>query len=146
MDVNKLDGIKTREIQAKLIRGLLDVVVLQLLNTHPMHGYQIITSLRKQFGVYFGPSTIYPLLNSLEETGYVKSEWDMNHERPRKVFKLTNEGYSTLDFTEDSLELICRKLGTHSGSEIGLETEEMNHTNPHLRTKTTLIQLSRSSQ
>jgi DNA-binding PadR family transcriptional regulator len=77
-----------------------------------MHGYQIITKIRKTFGVYFGPSTIYPLLGTLEKKGYVKSEWNMSSERPRKVYKLTTEGQSLLNFTEDSLNFICRKMGT----------------------------------
>jgi DNA-binding PadR family transcriptional regulator len=77
-----------------------------------MHGYQVITRIRKTFGVYFGPSTIYPLLNLLEKKGYVKSEWNMSSERPRKVYKLTTEGQSLLNFTEDSLNFICRKIGT----------------------------------
>jgi PadR family transcriptional regulator PadR len=137
--VKELNGIKPREVQAKLMRGLLDLVVLQLLRTHPMHGYQIITSIRKSFGVYFGPSTIYPLLNLLEEKGYVKSGWDMDHERPRKVYELTKEGQSTLDFTEDSLELICRKIGTNIQFNIDSETEEINQIERHLRNKTNLV-------
>ena len=64
---------KLREVQTKLMRGLLDLVILQLLKSKPMHGYKIITSIRKNFGVYFGPSTIYPLLGFLEEKGYIKS-------------------------------------------------------------------------
>jgi DNA-binding PadR family transcriptional regulator len=76
-----------------------------------MHGYQIITKIRKNFGVYFGPSTIYPLLGALEKAGYVKSEWDMSNERPRKVYKLTAEGQNLLNFTEDSLNFICKKIG-----------------------------------
>lgn len=115
------------------MRGLLDLVVLQLLRTQPMHGYQLITSIRKSFGVYFGPSTIYPLLTTLEDNGYVQSEWDMNHERPRKVYALTKDGQSTLDLTEDSLELICRKLGTTVPFNTDSETEEMNQTSPYLR-------------
>jgi DNA-binding PadR family transcriptional regulator len=94
------------------MKGLLDLIVLQFLSSQPMHGYQVITRIRKTFGVYFGPSTIYPLLNLLEKKGYVKSEWNMNNERPRKVYKLTNEGQSLLNFTEDSLNFICRKIGT----------------------------------
>jgi PadR family transcriptional regulator PadR len=134
-----MGGTKTREVQAKLMRGLLDLVVLQLLRSHPMHGYQLITSIRKSFGVYFGPSTIYPLLNALEEKGYVKSGWDMNNERPRKVFELTNDGQSTLDFTEDSLQVICRKIGTNIQSNIDSETEETTQVYPHLRNKTNFI-------
>ena len=102
----------SKEVQVKLMKGLLDMVVLQFLNSQPMHGYQIITKIRKTFGVYFGPSTIYPLLNALEKKGYVKSEWNMQNERPRKVYKLTNEGQNLLNFTEDSLNFICKKIGS----------------------------------
>jgi len=94
----------------KLMRGLLDLVVLQFLRAQPMHGYQIITSLRKQFGVYFGPSTIYPLLSVLEENGYIKSHWDLENDRPRKVYGITNQGAELLSCTEDSLTHIYRKL------------------------------------
>jgi len=102
----------SKEVQSKLMKGLLDLIVLQFLNGQPMHGYQIITKIRKTFGMYFGPSTIYPLLSVLEKKGYVKSEWNMCNERPRKVYKLTTEGQNLLNFTEDSLNLICRKIGT----------------------------------
>lgn len=101
----------SKEVQVKLMRGLLDLIVLQFLNTQPMHGYQVITKIRKNFGVYFGPSTIYPLLNTLEKKKYVKSEWDMHNERPRKVYQLTTEGQNLLNFTEDSLNFICKKIG-----------------------------------
>lgn len=112
----------TKEVQVKLMKGLLDLIVLQFLSTQPMHGYQIITRIRKTFGVYFGPSTIYPLLNALERSGYVKSEWDMSNERPRKVYKLTAEGRSLLNFTEDSLNFICKKIGaTGISKEAALE-------------------------
>jgi DNA-binding PadR family transcriptional regulator len=94
----------------KLMRGLLDLVVLQFLRAQPMHGYQIITSLRKQFGVYFGPSTIYPLLSVLEENGYIKSHWDLENDRPRKVYGITSQGTELLGCTEDSLTHIYRKL------------------------------------
>jgi PadR family transcriptional regulator PadR len=102
----------SKEVQVKLMKGLLDLIVLQFLSSQPMHGYQVITKIRKTFGVYFGPSTIYPLLNALEKKRYVKSEWNMDNERPRKVYKLTTDGQNLLNFTEDSLNFICRKIGT----------------------------------
>jgi DNA-binding PadR family transcriptional regulator len=106
-------GVKTaRRIQIKLMRGLLDLVVMQFLRAQPTHGYQIITNLRKQFGVYFGPSTIYPLLAMMEESGCIKSHWDLENERPRKVYAITSQGTELLKCTEDSLIHIYRKLGT----------------------------------
>jgi len=117
----------SREVQAKLMKGLLDLIVLQFLNGTPMHGYQIITKIRRTFGVYFGPSTIYPLLGMLEKKGYVKSEWNMCSERPRKVYKLTTEGQNLLNFTEDSLNFICHKIGTPGLLKDGLTQETMTH-------------------
>ena len=100
-----------KQVQTKLAKGLLDLIILQFLKTQSMHGYQVITKIRKSFGVYFGPSTIYPLLASLEKKGQVKSAWNMSTERPRKVYTLTAEGEKMLSFTESSLNLIVRKIG-----------------------------------
>lgn len=119
-----MGGPKAREVQMKLMRGLLDLVVMQFLRTHPMHGYQIITSLRKQFGVYFGPSTIYPLLSVMEENGYIKSHWDLENDRPRKVYCITTQGAELLSCTEDSLTHIYRKLS------IGASNMSFNDGNP----------------
>ena len=121
----------TKEVQAKLMKGLLDLIILQFLNGQPMHGYQIITKIRKSFGVYFGPSTIYPLLGTLEKKRFVKSEWDMSTERPRKVYKLTTEGQNLLNFTEDSLNFICRKIGTPGVLKNDLTEETVHHSALH---------------
>jgi DNA-binding PadR family transcriptional regulator len=99
-----------KEVSTKLMKGLLDMIILQYLSGEPMHGYQVITKIRKNFGVYFGPSTIYPLLGALEKKGYVDSKWNMNFERPRKIYNLTADGQSMLNFTEESLNFICRKI------------------------------------
>jgi DNA-binding PadR family transcriptional regulator len=106
-----------KEVSTKLMKGLLDLIILQFLSTEPMHGYQIITKIRKNYGVYFGPSTIYPFLGTLEKKGYVDSNWNMDCERPRKVYSLTNDGQTRLNYTEDSLNLICIKI-TATNSEI----------------------------
>jgi DNA-binding PadR family transcriptional regulator len=111
-----------KEVQTKLTKGLLDLIVLQFLETEPMHGYQIITTIRKSFGVYLGPSTVYPLLNTLEEKGYIKSKWNMDNERPRKVYSLTNDGKSVLTFTAHSLAMICRGIKTEIKSVLEVQT------------------------
>ena len=122
-----------KEVQTKLMKGLLDLVVLQLLNNQPMHGYQIITKIRKSFGVYFGPSTIYPLLGSLEKKGHVSSDWNIDSERPRKVYRLTSEGQGLLNFTEESLNLICRRINTNGVAEVTLATSTRAALKPFMR-------------
>lgn len=112
--MTKRVGNIQKEVQVKLAKGLLDLIILQFLSTQPMHGYQIITKIRKNFSVYFGPSTIYPLLATLEKKGHVESQWNMKSQRPRKTYKLTNEGQTILNFTENSLNLLCQKIGTNN--------------------------------
>jgi PadR family transcriptional regulator PadR len=135
--MRKMGNIQ-KEVQAKLAKGLLDLIVLQFLNGQPMHGYQIITKIRKSFGVYFGPSTIYPLLASLEKKGYVNSEWNMTTERPRKIYNITTEGQSMLNFTENSLNLLCQKIGTSCVPQINVEAGSMSHLSKKTRFMPTL--------
>lgn len=99
-----------KDMQKKLMRGLLDFTVLQFLKGQPMHGYQVISTLRTNFGVYFGPSTIYPLLSTLEEKGYIESKWDFGKNKPRKVYTLSPQGEDMLNCTKVSLNFIYRKL------------------------------------
>lgn len=107
-----------KEVQTKLTKGLLDMIILQYLGQESMHGYQLITKIRKGFGVYFGPSTIYPLLGLLEKKGYVKSVWNMDSERPRKMYSLTNDGKNLLSFSESSLNLIFKNIVTDNKTQI----------------------------
>ena len=115
-------GNLQKEVQTKLTKGLLDLIVLQFLDSEPMHGYQIITKIRRGFGVYFGPSTVYPLLAALEKKGHVESKWNMKSERPRKVYELTSQGRSLLSFTENSLSLICKKMSMDAATTVEVAT------------------------
>ncbi len=115
-----------KNVQTKLTKGLLDLIILELLEKQPMHGYQIITTVRKNFGVYFGPSTIYPLLSLMEKKSYVKCEWNMSSERPRKVYSLTNSGKSMLDYTTCSLRGICQTIGTENHNHTEINNLQVN--------------------
>ncbi len=104
--------INQKEIQTRLTRVLLNLIVLELLDSSPMHGYQINAAIRRSFGINFGPSTIYPLLSDLEKKDFVKPEWTMINGRARKTFTLTAHGKAMLECSAGSLKAICRTLGT----------------------------------
>ena len=116
-----------KEIQTKLTKGLLDMIIMQLLESHPMHGYQVITTIRKSFGIYFGPSTVYPLLGGLEKKGYLKSAWNMESEKPRKVYALTSAGQTMLKFTENSLGMICKTLTCNNTIQVSVEVKSLSN-------------------
>ena len=99
-----------KEVSTKLTKGLLDLIILQFVSTQPMHGYQIITKDPQKLRRILRSKHSLPLAKHLEKKGFVKSEWNMNSERPRKVYSLTSNGQNMLVFTEDSLNLICRKI------------------------------------
>lgn len=98
------------EYEEKMVKGLLPSIVLNLMKAEPVHGYLIITRIRKTFGVYCGPSTIYPLLIKMEKEGYIKSHWNMANERPQKVYELTATGQNLQKVTEATLNLVYQKI------------------------------------
>lgn len=102
-----------KQVQTKLTKGLLDIIILQNVGRESMHGYQLITKIRKDYGISFGPSTVYPLLLTLEKKGFLKSTWQMNSERPRKIYELTEDGRNALSYTSESLSLICKNMVTN---------------------------------
>lgn len=94
-----------------LLRGaLLEAYVLMILDANPMHGYAVIIAIKKQFKVYVGSSTVYPLLAKLELDGYVTSKWNMNVQRPKKVYELTPKGKAFLEISTMDLKMVVAPL------------------------------------
>jgi len=110
MEEYVFNGFTMKQVDKGLTKGMLNLVVLGLLKTKSMHGYGIIQSIRENFGIYFGPSTVYPFLKDLEKKGQIKSQWDTTHERPRKVYSLTPKGDGFLIGAEQSLRTFCYRL------------------------------------
>jgi DNA-binding PadR family transcriptional regulator len=50
----------------------------------------------------------------MEKKSFIKCQWNMNGERPKKVYSLTGEGKSLLEYTTGSLKTICRIIGTEN--------------------------------
>ena len=103
-----------KDVQVKLTKSLLDLIILQILENTPMHGYEILITIQKNFGVYCGASTIYPLLNKMEKKKFLKHKWNMDTDRPKKIYELTVDGKAMLDYTAGSLRSICRSIGKDS--------------------------------
>jgi DNA-binding PadR family transcriptional regulator len=115
-----MELLEEKRIRLKLTKGLLDLVVLNFLSSSPMHGYGIIIAIKRKFSVYFGPSTIYPLLNAMEKAGYVASTWDVSNDRPRKIYNITKEGLRLLERTENSLNFLTSRMAIK-----GVEAKEV---------------------
>lgn len=79
-------------------------MTLGLIAEAPRHGYEIIKELKKQFQGAYSPSpgSIYPLLQLLEETGFVTSQ----SRGPRRLFTITDAGKAWLTGQGAELEAI----------------------------------------
>jgi len=88
-----------------MLRGLLPYFVMKVAATQAFHGYQLIKLMRKRFGVYFGASTIYPLLSSLEDEGLLKSQWEYSSKRPHKLYVITEDGRLIVDALTSTMQV-----------------------------------------
>jgi DNA-binding PadR family transcriptional regulator len=101
---------ETLEVKMEILRGLLDLLILQFLRTAPIPGNQIISDLQKRIGVPLGPNTICPLLGSLEEKGYVQGRWDLEADQPNKTYVITPLGKILLTNTKESLDRLLQRF------------------------------------
>jgi PadR family transcriptional regulator PadR len=71
------------------------MIILSVLTTRPMYGYEILVSLadRGDGQFQFKQGTLYPLLYRLEREGWIVAKWETPEQgKKRKVYTLTNEG------------------------------------------------------
>lgn len=76
----------------RITRNLLDVQILRLIGTQPMWGYRIKKQVEANFDVKLRHGALYPLLNALEQNGFLTSQKQQQSGRTRKVYSITKKG------------------------------------------------------
>ena len=81
-------------MKADMLKGHLDLLLLEVLAAGPAHGYAVITALRERSAGEFDlpEGTVYPALHRLEDAGRLRSEWSSEGGRRRRVYALTDVG------------------------------------------------------
>jgi DNA-binding PadR family transcriptional regulator len=90
-------------------QGDLKLVILQLLEEKPRHGYDIIKALEEKSGGGYSPSpgTVYPTLSLLEEMDYAKATLE---ESGKKVYAITDEGRKYLAENRTTVDDVLERL------------------------------------
>src|SRR6476659_6936866 len=85
-------------MEAEMLKGHLDAIVLAALEAGPAHGYAIIETIKQRSAGTFDlpEGTVYPALHRLEEAGLLASAWDTSGVRRRRVYSLTAAGATAL--------------------------------------------------
>ena len=81
------------------VRGHLELLILASLSAAPGHGYALIESLQRLSGGTFelAEGSFYPALHKLEHAGLVRSAWDRESGRRRRVYRITRAGRRELE-------------------------------------------------
>jgi transcriptional regulator len=83
-----------------LLRGTLDMLVLQILSEGPQHGYGVGNRIHAatQGELSIEQGSLYPALYRLEKAGLLKSRWSRSPETQRRirVYELTATGRQRL--------------------------------------------------
>jgi DNA-binding PadR family transcriptional regulator len=82
-------------------KGYIRIAVLILLSKKPHHGYEMMKAVEERTSGFWKPTAggIYPILQDLENSGYIKGEWDQQTKRKRKIYELTETGKKVLERT-----------------------------------------------
>jgi len=90
-------------------QGDLKLVILQLLDEKPRHGYDIIRALEERSGGSYSPSpgTVYPTLSLLEEMDYAKATLE---ESGKKIYSITDQGRKYLAEHKETVDDVFERL------------------------------------
>ena len=102
----------------ELKKGSLDLLILSVLEDHPLHGYAIGQRIeeRSEGRIEFRISTLYQVLYRMERKGWISGRWvEKKGERRRCTYRLTAEGTTVLarkrEKWEEFTETVNRIIG-----------------------------------
>ena len=90
-----------------LSRGDLRLLVLALIGEQPRHGYELMQLISNQFMQAYTPSagTMYPLLASFEQAGWIEAE----EVDGKRIFRITTAGEFELKVQRTQVRLAQRR-------------------------------------
>lgn len=92
--------------------GHLDLMLLAALDSGPRHGYAVIEHIRRSSGGHFDypEGTVYPALHRLEAEGLLRSAWNDEGGRRRRIYEITARGRTALDGRRNQWERFAQSV------------------------------------
>jgi transcriptional regulator len=88
-----------KDQKADLLQGTLDLLVLNLLQSGPANGWDVMQRIQviSQDVLRVTPGSLYPALHRLEARGWIRAEWGASEKNRRaKYYSLTAAGRKQL--------------------------------------------------
>ena len=100
--------------ERQMKKGVMDMLVLKLLEKEAKYGYQIISEMRDRGGDVFDlkEGTLYPVLYRLEKDQLVESWWSepQGKQVARKYYRITETGRVVLAEITEIFEQILKGI------------------------------------
>jgi DNA-binding PadR family transcriptional regulator len=106
-DEEKLNQL-SESYRQELRRGLIVMAVLSQLD-EAQYGYMLIKQLGEK-GFEVDQGTLYPLLRRLEERELLESDWVVDDSRPRKYYRINENGQRILEGLKTEWETLVKVL------------------------------------
>ncbi|MFC4452256.1 PadR family transcriptional regulator [Deinococcus sonorensis] len=110
-------------MDANMLRGHLDLILLSTLEGGPLYGLRIIQNVHQQTkGAFqFKEGTLYPALHRLEQQGLLSSEVQPSDTGgpPRKYYRLTAQGREALRRKQAEWQAFTRAMRPFGGLSLG---------------------------
>ena len=115
--MKQLSEIFKKQIVQRIVKNMLDIFILQMIRNQPTWGYRIKKNIEQEYGIKLRHGALYPLLNALENSGYLTSRKEKHGGRIRKVYEITPKGIQYLDayYKFLSEQLQTRDIETSAG-------------------------------
>ena len=99
---------------AEILSGTLDLLILRVLNSGPLHGFGIgerIHVLSKEV-LEVEEGSLYPALYRMEAKGWIEAEWGQSETgRKAKIYSLTKEGRKQLESEKKYWSSVALAIG-----------------------------------
>lgn len=100
-------------IDKSLLSGSMALMIMKLLSEKDMYGYEMIDELRRRSENVFElkAGTLYPILHSLENKGFVKCYEKEVVGKVRKYYGITKAGKKELETKTDDWHVYSTAVG-----------------------------------
>jgi len=98
----------------ELLRGTLDLLILQTLVAGPTHGHAIAKHIQRTSEDLLQVETgsLYPALYRLEAKGWISASWELSDKGKRaRFYRLTRKGRKQLAAEQSKWETFSRAMG-----------------------------------
>lgn len=109
---NVKDTYSIENSKSQMRKGFLEFSVLLIIGAEPTYAVDILKQL-KSANLLVVEGTLYPLLSRLKTQGFVEYSWEESKNGPpRKMYRITESGRSTLETLEHSWKSLDTTINT----------------------------------